>query len=262
MKNSLLKWASHLSKGTTYGYATRKDYLIVSGFCILLSFALYYLYYFICSVLNIQEYILDKYIDISILIPFDILIIIAEISFMFMRINDIFGKRCFTTKVHIFGFIGIYYLIFEGFVGAGILETVFDIQPIINSDSWLGLFIVLLFLIILCAYPSSSKEREEMPAVEYQLPKKTIAVFIAITIANFAFFLYKAVEDQRKFDHGEVIELKPDAVAYNNMGVAYANKQDYDNAIEYYEKAIELNPDDAQAYNKLSIVEKLKENGK
>jgi len=68
----------------------------------------------------------------------------------------------------------------------------------------------------------------------------------------------KAIEYYEK-----IIELYPnDAEAYYNMGFAYSNKSDYDKAIECYKKAIILNPDYAEAYNNLSIVEQLKENGK
>jgi tetratricopeptide (TPR) repeat protein len=55
----------------------------------------------------------------------------------------------------------------------------------------------------------------------------------------------KAIEYYHK-----AIELKPDdAVAYYNLGCAYDNKGDYDKAIKSYNKAIELKPDDAVAYN-------------
>lgn len=51
----------------------------------------------------------------------------------------------------------------------------------------------------------------------------------------------------------KAIELDPKiASAYNNVGVAYANgKKDYDKAIEYYRKAIELNPDYSTAYQNM-----------
>ena len=55
----------------------------------------------------------------------------------------------------------------------------------------------------------------------------------------------KAMEYYRK-----VIELAPEsAMAYNNMGIVYdLGKQDYVKAIECYEKAIDLAPDDAETY--------------
>ncbi|MDR1112987.1 MAG: tetratricopeptide repeat protein [Bacteroidales bacterium] len=55
----------------------------------------------------------------------------------------------------------------------------------------------------------------------------------------------KAIEDYSK-----AIDLMPDDVeAYNYRGNAYALKCDYDKAIEDFSKAIELKPNDAEAYN-------------
>ncbi|MDR1346049.1 MAG: tetratricopeptide repeat protein [Bacteroidales bacterium] len=55
----------------------------------------------------------------------------------------------------------------------------------------------------------------------------------------------KAIEDYNK-----AIELNPDdANAYNNRGNAYALKCDYDKAIEDYNKSIELEPGLAEVYN-------------
>jgi hypothetical protein len=78
IKSSLLKWAHHLNKGTTYGYAIRKDWLVLFGW-----------HYFECS----KGYI------------------IADISLVFMRINDICGKLCFATKGYFFVFLGILLII-------------------------------------------------------------------------------------------------------------------------------------------------------
>jgi len=177
MKESLLKWAHHLNKGTTWGYATRKDCLVVVGFSCILFIAYVFLYCLIgLVVLNVQWDILKEYLKFTFLI-FNISVIIADISLMFMRINDMSGKRCFITKGHIFAFLGIYFLITEGFDGNGILETVFDIKPIIDFKGLLG----LLLWLILCVYPSSSKEREEMPVVEYKLPTEFI-IFLSFVI--------------------------------------------------------------------------------
>jgi len=50
-------------------------------------------------------------------------------------------------------------------------------------------------------------------------------------------------------DFDKAIELNPDdAETYYNRGVAYAKLNKYEQAIKDYEKAIELNPDDAKAY--------------
>ena len=57
--------------------------------------------------------------------------------------------------------------------------------------------------------------------------------------------LLRAIEDYTK-----VIELKPDDTeAYNNRGVAYGKKGDYDRSIADYTKAIELKPDFAAVYS-------------
>ena len=51
-------------------------------------------------------------------------------------------------------------------------------------------------------------------------------------------------------DYEKAIELNPNfAVAYNNRGLTYAKLNQHEIAIEDYNKAIELNPDYAEAYN-------------
>ena len=55
--------------------------------------------------------------------------------------------------------------------------------------------------------------------------------------------------DRALEDYSKAIELKPDdADAYYNRGVAYARKSEYDRALEDCSKAIELKPDYAEAY--------------
>jgi len=50
------------------------------------------------------------------------------------------------------------------------------------------------------------------------------------------------------------IELKPDyAIAYYNLGLAYKNQGNHTKAIQLYEKAIEVDPDDADAYYNLGL---------
>ena len=52
----------------------------------------------------------------------------------------------------------------------------------------------------------------------------------------------------------KAIELNPDyANAYINLGIAYGKQDNYTKAIQMWEKAIELNPDDADAYTNLGI---------
>jgi len=50
--------------------------------------------------------------------------------------------------------------------------------------------------------------------------------------------------------YNRAIELNPEnAKAYNNRGLAYMNLEEYEKAISDYNKAIELNPEDADVYN-------------
>jgi superkiller protein 3 len=54
---------------------------------------------------------------------------------------------------------------------------------------------------------------------------------------------------------GKAVELKPDyADAYYNIGVAYGKKQDHDKALEAYKKAIKLRVDKAIAYYQIGNV--------
>ena len=51
-------------------------------------------------------------------------------------------------------------------------------------------------------------------------------------------------------DYDKAIELKPNyAYAYNNRGIAYNKKGNYDQAIKDYDEAISLNPNYADACN-------------
>ncbi len=68
------------------------------------------------------------------------------------------------------------------------------------------------------------------------------------------FYLGNAFYGRELFESGikcydESLELKADAGAYNNRGLAYSELKQYDRAIENYRKAIELNPKYAEAYS-------------
>ena len=65
----------------------------------------------------------------------------------------------------------------------------------------------------------------------------------------------KQDEAQKAIEHyTNAIQFKPDfAVAYNNRGIAYAAKGDFDAAIADYNTAIDLDPADAKAYNNRGI---------
>lgn len=64
-------------------------------------------------------------------------------------------------------------------------------------------------------------------------------------------------------DYSRAIELKPEyANAYNNRGVAYYAKGNLDRAISDYNKAIELNPKHVNAYSNRGLAYKAKGNYK
>ena len=61
-------------------------------------------------------------------------------------------------------------------------------------------------------------------------------------------------DNQAIADYDRAIQLNPDyATAYNNRGLSYSNKGDEDRAIADYDRAIQLNPDYATAYNNRGI---------
>ena len=60
---------------------------------------------------------------------------------------------------------------------------------------------------------------------------------------------WRAIEDYDK-----AIELDPnDAEAYNDRGSSYHRLGQNERAIEDYDEAIKLDPDNAEAYNKLKM---------
>ena len=65
--------------------------------------------------------------------------------------------------------------------------------------------------------------------------------------------------DKKEYDkaiecYQKAIEINPDfADAYYNMGIAYRHKENYDKAIECYQKVIEIDPEDADAYNNMGV---------
>lgn len=197
MKDSLLKWASHICKGTTSGYATRKDLLVVFGFLLLLMVTFSLICFIFDAVLSftLNEHITytiyeEPYSTLICLVPC-LLTIIACYSLLFMRINDIYGKWSF-MKGRAGAFIGI--CILAEMFCRGILIALFEIQPV-NAQGWFG----VLLWIILCIYPPS-KNREEAHTIEYKLPKKAIAVLIAITLIIFGIFLYVENNNPKNLD--------------------------------------------------------------
>ena len=109
----------------------------------------------------------------------------------------------------------------------------------------------------------SKEELEKMPVVRHKLPKKTIAILVAIILVIFGLFLYGTVNKYIlnnggfDYDHAiaaytEVLKIKPDDYEiWNKRGVAYYEKGDYDRAIEDYTAALMIEPNLHQAlYNR------------
>jgi Flp pilus assembly protein TadD len=56
-------------------------------------------------------------------------------------------------------------------------------------------------------------------------------------------------------DYSEAIRLDPNkASAYTGQGIAYYGKEDYARARANWEKALQLNPNDADARNNLEVL--------
>ena len=78
--------------------------------------------------------------------------------------------------------------------------------------------------------------------------KKTVIILVSFVIAAALIAIYVII-NKNNYDKAN----PDDALAYNNMGIAYDNKGNYDEAIACYKKAIKLNPDFVMAYGNLGI---------
>ena len=91
-----------------------------------------------------------------------------------------------------------------------------------------------------------------------EISEKVLPAELALQQGNVCMMLGQIVMAIEAYSH--VIELNPNNPnAYNNRGVAYSAKGDFDRTIEDYTKAIELNPNYAVAYNNRGGVYYLKE---
>ena len=66
-------------------------------------------------------------------------------------------------------------------------------------------------------------------------------------------YWYKKGFDKAIECYDKAIELDPNNPAWNNMGLAYDDKKEYDKAIECYEKAIKLEPNDSKAWLNIGV---------
>ncbi len=78
----------------------------------------------------------------------------------------------------------------------------------------------------------------------------------AVLFNNRGIAYYRKVEYDRAIrDYDQAIRIKPDyAFAFNNRGAAYRLKGEYDRAIRDLDRAIRLKPDYAQAYNNKALL--------
>ncbi len=83
----------------------------------------------------------------------------------------------------------------------------------------------------------------------------------ALLLNNLA-YLHKSkneIEEAQKFAtqaleiYQEIVKLNPKDDAYINMGKSYNYKGEYDKALEYFQKAIELNPKNDDAYSGMGV---------
>ena len=96
-----------------------------------------------------------------------------------------------------------------------------------------------------------------------------VSVFLVFAIYNVSFadtkdagafnnrgltYYYKGEYDKAIKEYNKAIELNPKyAEAFNNRGLAYRHKGELDRAIKDYNKAIELNPKYAKAFNNRGV---------
>ena len=62
------------------------------------------------------------------------------------------------------------------------------------------------------------------------------------------------LEEAKKEITKKMLQYKKSSILFNLLGAVLANQKNFDEAIENYQKSIEINPKYAQAYNNLGIV--------
>ena len=79
---------------------------------------------------------------------------------------------------------------------------------------------------------------------------QTVELIEQLSAEKLKMLIAKGDYDRALQDYTKAIDLKPnDAEAYNNRGGAYYLKEEYESAIVDFTKAIQLKPDYAEAYN-------------
>jgi len=98
--------------------------------------------------------------------------------------------------------------------------------------------------------------REFRSREDYELdPKNSLAYY-----NRGIFYYHKEQYDQALADFNKAIELdSKNSWAYNNRGLVYYDKEQYDRALADFNKAIELDPKNSLAYYSRGLVYKVKE---
>lgn len=94
---------------------------------------------------------------------------------------------------------------------------------------------------------------QEAEAVYKNLLKEYPANFDVLNLLGVLYFQAKKYDESILYIT-EAIKIKPSVISYNNLAQIYAIINDIDKAIWAYQKAIELNPDNAETYNKLGLI--------
>lgn len=97
----------------------------------------------------------------------------------------------------------------------------------------------LIIAVLSWQFPKSSREEEQQVLVN--------------KVPNASSYSNLGVVDDENYDKDIEIDTKL-AQAHYNLGLAYADKGEYDKAIVSYKKAIELKPDYADAHIRLGLV--------
>ncbi|MFN7247200.1 MAG: trypsin-like peptidase domain-containing protein, partial [Microcystis sp.] len=104
-------------------------------------------------------------------------------------------------------------------------------------------------------------EREARENYEQALTVINQAISLVPNNPNYYNEKWAVLSELKRYDEGlaaitQAIELAPRAVWYSNLGVIYSNQQKYELALSDYNKAIDINPNYAEAYYNRGILYK------